>query len=312
MHKLRRFFYQNKMQIFKVLGIIAFILIIIQVLNYGIKTKNKEELNNLKNKEGATTTIEENKTVISNKSPITGQKVPEQKLENASNLISEFINYCNQQEIENAYNLLTDECKQQMYTSLDIFKVAYYDNVFGGQKKTYTIENWVGNIYKVKITEDILSTGKNSSGSTKQDYMTIEQKGNEYKLNINSYIGYTEIKRTTTKEDITIEVVGRNTYMDYEEYTIKLTNKQPYTIQLDNLSNSDTLYLEDSNGQKYPYYNHELAESLLIVQAGQTREITIKFYNPYVSNREIQSIVFSNMIINKEQKNETMFFRAGS
>ena len=56
--------------------------------------------------------------------------------------------------------MLTDKCKELVYPSLKSFKLNYYDNVFKGEKKAYSFENWFGNTYYVKLTSDALSTGK--------------------------------------------------------------------------------------------------------------------------------------------------------
>lgn len=305
MHKLRRFWNQNKNQIIRTIAIIAFILIIIQLINYLVKKKNENSLSNIKQNTTEISNVVSN-CLVSGQSAVTGKDVSQEQLKSATTVIEEFVSYCNQQDLENAYSLLTDECKQQMYTSLEVFRQAYYNNVFDGEKKNCTIENWFGDTYKVNIMEDILSTGKDNNGYSKQDYITIKKLNGEYKLNINNYIGYTQINKTTTKEDISIEVVGKNTYKEYEEYTIKVTNKKEDTILLDNRSNSKTLYLEDGKGVQYSYYNHELTEPMLTVSSGQTKEITIKFYSSYVSTKKINNIVFSNIIIKNESLSQTM------
>ena len=66
----------------------------------------------------------------------------------------------------------------------------------------------------MKIIDDILSTGK-SNDYTKQDYITIKQQDGEYKLNINRYIESKKINKTTEKDNIQIEVVSKNTFMEY-------------------------------------------------------------------------------------------------
>ena len=108
-----------------------------------------------------------------------------------------------------------------------------------------------------------------------------------------------------------MEVVSKNTYKDYEEYTIKVINNTKNSIRLDNINSAKTLYLEDSKGNKYSYYNHELTEPTLTVIAGQTKEVTIKFYSSYVSTKEIKYMVFSNIISTDEDLlNEIIEFRA--
>lgn len=253
--------------------------------------------NNLANVTQNTTVVNENKQgVISNKSAVTGNEVSSTQLKNATTVINNFMDYCNKQDFENAYKLITEECKENMYNNVDAFKNSYYKNVFNGEKKNFTIENWVKDTYRVNITGDVLATGKVDTYS-KQDYITVKQEDGEYKLNINNYIGYTELNKKTTYNNITVEVVGRNTFKDYEEYKMIVTNGTGSTLQLDDVRNTESLYLEDSKGVKYPYYNHELTTPTVTVSSEQTKEITIKFYSSYVSTKKIERIVFSNMML---------------
>ena len=200
-------------------------------------------------------------------------------------------------------NYLQKTVKNQMYSNLETFKQSYYKNVFNGEKKNFTIENWVKNTYRVNITGDILATGKDDDYS-KQDYITVKQVDDEYKLNINNYIGYSSINKKTTKNNISVNVISKNTYKDYEEYTINVTNNTENIVQLDNINNIDTLYLEDSKGVKYPYYNHELTTQSITVQPGESKDVTIKFYSSYVSTKKIEHIVFSNIILKNGQLSE--------
>ena len=312
MHKLRKFFYDNKNKIIKIGAFIIFLFIILQLLNKLVQIKNKKSIENVaaSNTTNAnTTTQNDNKGLISNKSAVNGSEVSKENLKNATDTIYKFVDYCNKQEIEKAYNLITEECKQQMYPTLDAFKNAYYGDVFNGKQRTCTIEHWVGDIYKVRMGEDILSTGKDT-GYAKEDYITIKKVDNEYKLNINNYIGTTKIEKTTTKDNITMEVLNKNTYKDFEEYTIKVTNKTNGIIKLDTTTSTKTTYIEDSNGRQYSYYNNELTDETLTFQRGQTAEVTIKFYSPYISTKSIKAIVFSNIIFNDNQLSDTIEFRA--
>jgi len=308
MHNLKRFFYQNKSKIIKTLAITISIYLVIQMMNQFAKNNNeKKQFEESKNV--STTNDISNKALLSNQSAVTGQKVPNKKLESEVTVIEEFLNYCNNQDLERAYELLSNECKEQMYTSIDHFKQVYYVDIFKGKKKIYNIENWFGNTYKVNIYDDLLETGKNN-GEQKQDYITVKEENGKYELNISSYIGYYQINEKTTNDDLSVEVIGKNTYKEYEEYTIKVTNKTQNIIKLDDVNSPHTLYLEGSKEEKYFYYNHELTQPTMIVSAGQTKEVTIKFYSSYVSNKDIKYIVFSNILATNGQLSEKMQFRA--
>lgn len=298
MHKLRKFFYDNKNQIMKILGIIIFIFIILQVVNKLVQNNNKKTLENIGKSDNINTNAIQNnndKGLISNKSAVTGSEVQSNKLENAVNTINSFVDYCNSKEIEKAYNLVSSDCKQQLYSSIEIFKKAYYDDVFNGKEKKCTIENWFDDTYKVRMVEDILSTGKDDE-LEKEDYITVVLENETYKLNINSYIGMKNINKITKFDDIVMEVLCKYTYKDYEQYKIRVTNNKEGTIKLDTVNSPNTLYIEDDKGVVYSYYNHELTNEMLTITEGQTKEITIKFYSQYSSNKNIKNIVFSNII----------------
>lgn len=309
MNQLMRYYNQNRKKIWGIVIIIASAFLLLQLVNHFYKVENQKRLEgNSKRQEEPS--INTNTTILTeNQSVVTGKKVETKKLETATNLIDEFISYCNNGEVEKAYELLTEQCKEQIYSNLEIFEQAYINNVFEGKQKKASIENWYDNIYKVKIMEDMLSTGK-SDGKTKQDYMTIIEENEEYKLNINGYIGKTIINRTTEKDDIKIEVVNKNTYKEYEEYTIKVTNHTENIILLDGRTDAKTLYLQDSKGVTYSSYSHELTEPMLTIEQGKTKEITIKFYSTFISNKKIEAIIFSDLILLNGQLTEKIEFRA--
>ena len=281
----------------------------LQIVNYFYKIKDEEQKLIPKNQTSEinstnTTTITENKSVV------TGKKVQKDTLQTAVTIIDTFIEYCNNHELEKAYDLLTKECKTHIFKSQEMFEKAYYDNVFEGKAKKCTVENWEENIYKVRIADDMLSTGKNNNGYAKEDYITVKKEEDEYKLNINSYIGYKQINETTNKDNIKMEVIEKNIYMQNEEYTIKITNNTESRILLDTRTQGKSLYLQDKNGNKYPYYANELTDPMLTIEESQTKEIKIKFYSTYREDKNIQNIVFSDIILNNGQRSEKIEFKA--
>ena len=306
---IRIFFFFFRKKILVGVVIIASIIVLVQLLNFLTGISRKEE-NNVANviTSGDLQKLENetNVNLSSTQSAVSGEEVSTDTLKSDSEIIGAFFNACNQGNIESAYNMLTDECKEQIYNSMNVFEQAYYNNIFNGEQKVYNVENWTGNTYKVDISEDILSTGKSNNGYVKQDYVTVK----DGKLNINNYIGYTEFNETTEKDDISMTVLNSNTYMDHEEYTIRVTNNKDQAIQLDGMSNVKSLHLEDSKGATYSAYINELTQPMLRVEPGETKEITIKFYSRYVSNKYINYIVFSNLLVYNSQGSETEEFRA--
>ena len=304
---LMRYYNQNRKKIWGILIIIAFVLIIFYLINYIAGQENEDVI--VQNNTDINSKLNTS-TVTTNQSVITGEAVSEKKLETATGAIDQFISYCNEKDLQSAYDLLTEECKNEMYNSLEVFEQAYYNDVFNGERKTCSIENWIGNTYKVRIIEDLLATGKSNNGYSKQDYITVKEVDGEYKLNINNYIGYTEINRETEQENILVNVISKNTYMDYEEYTIQVTNNTDVEIKLDGRSSVKSLYLEDEKGATYSYYSHEITDPMLTIPSRQTKELNIKFYSSYVSTKNIKYIVFSDVILSNGQITDKKEIRA--
>lgn len=236
-------------------------------------------------------------TIGSDSSALSGDDLTSSQIE-MLDIIEQFAEYCNNGNVEEAYNLLSAECKDEMYKTLNDFKVSYYDQVFAGEKKSISVENWSANIYKVTIQKDILSTGIYTDEDTLQDYMSvITDENNNYKLNINGYLGREDINLTEVQDNIEITVLRANTYKDYQTYTFKIVNNSDNTILLDDKSNINSMYLEDENGVEYSAYTHEISDAELVIPSGQTREIEIKYYNKYISSRQIEKIVFSRIVL---------------
>lgn len=298
---IRRYYNQNRKKIWGIIIIIAFAFLMFYLLNYIVNnTKEEENIQTINEINYETNSSK----ITTNQSVVTGENVSSNKLKTQAGVIDQFISYCNERNLQEAYDLLTDECKEQIYNSLEIFEQAYYNDVFGGETKTATVENWVDNTYRVRIVDNLLATGKSNDGYAKQDYITVKKTGEDYKLNINNYIGYTEIGKTTQKDDISVEIISKNTFMDYEEYKIKVTNNTDKDIKIDGRSDVRSLYIEDSRGKKYSSYNHELTDPMLLVQSEHTNELSIKFYSSYTSTKKIEYMVFSDVVVYDGQLTE--------
>ena len=304
MNRLVRFYNQNRKSIFKILGVIAFIILTLQVLNYFTKINNEKKI-----KIANTNTTTKDSTImtgnttskITNTSAITGERIGTSKSKEIE-AIEKFISYCNDADLVNAYKMISTDCKEEIYQRGNYFQENYYNKIFSTQK-TYSIQNWNSSTYLVEFSEDIMATGKLNDGKKLQDYITVVNDNGEYKLNINSYIGKTEINKETTKSDITISVIRKHTYIDYETYDIEVENLSGNSILLDTRKSTRTIYLQDTNNVKYQSYNNELLENNLIVDNNRTNKITIKFANAYSSSRRIDKMVFSNIVLDyKEYK----------
>ena len=306
MHKLRKFYYDNK---YKIWGIIAFIILligIIQVTNAILANNNKLNNNTVEKNVIENINSENKDTYFStDESVVSGEKIDSNKLEKASKAIEEFISECNNGNIEKAYNLLTDDCKNEMYQDIEKFTNYYYNQIFNNNtKKTAIIENWILNTYKVTISDDIMATGGVSTTNV-QDYITVIEDDDILKISLNNHIGKEEINKVQVVNDIEFEIVEKDVYMDYEIYTIKVNNNTENNIVLDDLTNTKSIYLEDNNGVKHYAKSSEIIPNLLKINKGFSTQIDIKFNRTLTDESiEINSIVFSAVKFNTNQEEQ--------
>ncbi len=299
MHNIMRYIRQNRKKIIRIALIVLSLIGLLELLNYFAKSNTKQD--NVK--ENSDIYNLTNGTIISEKSAVSGGSVSQDELNDVSNLIKQFIENCNKGNIEDAYNMLSDNCKNQLYPNIEKFKVNYYEGLFENNTRTYSIENWFKNTYVVKYTGDILATGKSSDDFTYQDYITIEEQNGENKLNISKYIGKESLNKKKKTNNIEMTALYREKYMDYEIYTIEITNNTNGEILLDSLKNTDTIYLKDNNNVKHVAYSNEIIKENLRVYKNETKVIEIKFDNPYILERKIEELCFSRVFLDFRSNN---------
>ena len=145
----------------------------------------------------------------------------------------------------------------------------------------------------------MLATGTASSTSI-TDYYTIEKNNDNYKLNINKFIGITDINKSEIKDNVTIKINRKKVYMDYEIYEIQVLNNSSKQIRLDNLQNTDSVFLEDENKQEHYWFSHEILEEDITIRKAQGKELEIKFNKVYIPKKQAIKMVFSKIILNNK------------
>lgn len=283
-----RFYNQNKRKIWIVIIAIIFIIIAIHALDSLVRN-NKEIMAN-----NSITTNTVNQKEYKNNLNINTLLSDNDVEEERDLVIDQFIRYCNAKKIQEAYNLLSDNCKKELFPTVEYFEKNYYNVIFS-TTKLYSKELYIGKTYKVKLYEDILSTGSTNSKSV-EDYYTIERQDNVTKLNISNYIGISSMNYVSTSNILKIEILNKQVYKEYEEYEIQVSNLSNKTILLDSNENTKSIYLTDKNNVKYYSLSHEIILNDLIIRPNETKTISIKFNKEYNSNNTINSLVFSDII----------------
>ena len=293
---MNRFFrwYRNHKVIF-LIGVLATILGILL-----IKTYIKEE-REIINEDDVQEYISYNEsTVKSTKSAITYKEVESNVLETANKTIDKFITLLNENNYVEAYNLLSKDCKSELYPDIDDFKVNYYDENFKTYK-SYTMQNWFNNTYKIEYRESLLDNGGIKTESFIRDYITVVLEKNEYKLNINNFIGIEEINKKIENQGVEIEIINKSVYMNYEIYKISVKNNLSQKINLCNLQEIDNIYLLDDKNIRYYAYLNELTEAEIQIPGKIKTNLNIKFITNYTEGKRIQKIIFEKIFLQSEE-----------
>ena len=139
MNKLKRIFNQNRKIIFSVIIILIVSFVLLRLLNHLAKVQNEENMNNNVNQP---ITYNRDYEIIS------GERKDTDTYNKEHSVIENFLEYCNSKEFEKAYDMLTQECKDVIYPSLETFISEYGEKVFS-IKRDYNIQAWTSNIYKL-------------------------------------------------------------------------------------------------------------------------------------------------------------------
>ena len=301
LNSIIRFYNLNKGKIWRIIIIVVAIILLIQVLN-SIAKKSREESSNVVNDETS------NKSQTSSKSPnimqtqvsTGGSDVSKSDARNNQMLIANFVSYCNNKSITDAYNMLSEECKKELFSTEDEFNNKYLKKIFTN-KKDYNIEAWkntsVGVTYRVTYVDDILSTGK--VGTNTEDYITVDGNG---KLNIFRFIGSEKLNKSASNDIATIQILDKVVYDDYEKYSIRVTNNTKNTIMINRKEHNDGIYtVYSGSSEKYSAFISEIYEQNLTIEANQTKYLSIRINKLYTGDSAVKKMVFSDIIKNKKE-----------
>ena len=295
-NKFFRFVNQNRNIIILVIVICAFIVLLIKTLNgffSNPQVKYEDNQNNISND------VQKTKNSVISNSTLNNKTA-----QDTYDVLKKFVQLCNENNIEEAYNLLSDECKQNVYPNLEGFTQNYVNIVFKN-KKNLEAKNWIEYedyvTYLVTYTGDIISTGDVNSEKF-QDYITIDCESN--KLNINKYIRRKQINKTTEKNNIKFTMNYVDIYKDYEIYNVDVENKNNKEIVLDNLTSVSGTYIETSEDTKINCSNYEAGRNNFTYGPGISKNMKLKFIKQYNTDIEDKKIIFSTAILNEDNVEE--------
>lgn len=301
MNKYIRWFNQNLRDIIKYVIIILSVIVGIWLVNYVVKMFNENNKDIV-----LSDSIRESGDVYDRDyDTIQNTRKDTDQFKEETNIIKNFLDLCNEGKVEDAYNLLTDECKEVFYPDINIFKTQYIDKNFSGNKN-YDYKVWTNNTYLIEIRDDIMATGIYSDSFYTEDYYTIIND----KININGYVKRIVKNKEYVKDKIELVIESIDLFMDYTVCNIKIVNSNSCNIILDTKEKKDGIVLVDDNDLQYNYLSQELSEGDLLINKNQTKSLRLKFNISYRTDIKFTSIIFGN-ITEKSELAEDQYLKWG-
>lgn len=235
-------------------------------------------------------------------------EVPTKYRDTVKELIDNYFTYCTSNRISEAYELLTDDCKEYIYDNNEKIFEDYVINQFA-QKETYYIQNFSNlndtYIYDFYAIDDIESTGGTGGYSEYKDKIAVIKIGDNFKLSNQSYIGreQTDIKAEENNLSIKINYIDR-TYRR-ESYNVTITNRSTKYILISdgfyndavtlnlgdqrrnatNTSNA-TFYLEPNTTKNFNFIFNKFADDHKTPTELNFNDIAV--FNKYSSNSTVE------------------------
>lgn len=315
MNRLIRMWNQNRKECIAGIIIVIAVFIIIQLLNayYKMQSERKaqpEETETIHNAEEVKNVEITKETTEEMMGPA---EIGETTDERNVKILKQFVQYCNENNAEAAYNMLATETKESLFASVENFTQEYIQKYFQ-TKRGFDYELWKTGrdsyTYKITLLNDALAEGNFNNTTSYKDYFTILPQDGYWKLNLGGLIAYKEINTSTEEQGMSWNVVGKEVYMNYEIYTIKVSNHSGKTILLDTLQNTKTIFATGDTGTTYSAFSNEIPMANLLLRDYGSSTFKVKF-NKIYNSIETESITFSKVITDYEtyiQNGETQEF----
>ena len=276
------------------IGAFVFLVLVIHFLNEMVKQQN---INDNLNKQNIVLTQEEKN--LPTESIIGGKNVSIDDSKQNVNLFNEFVEKCNNEDLTGAYNMLTDDCKEALFPSVELFKAGYYDIIFT-EKRIVNMENFLTSqnryTYLVKYDADLLSQGKTSSDSSYKDYITIDYNKENGKINVNSLIYREVINKEAEQYGLKLQVLYKEVYKENEKYIVKVTNNTDKRISITTGKANKDIYATDDSNVDYKSNILEIASSLYQIPAHFNKTYTLKFIKTYSYGIPTRAITFLDIV----------------
>ena len=229
-----------------------------------------------------------------------GGSIPKRYVETINQTVETYFNYCNSKNYEQAYNMLTEQCKEYLYgNDVSLFQ-EYVDNIFT-KTKIYNLQNYSNvngvYIYDLIILDDIEATGTTEGYEPYKEKITVRKENDGFKISNQGYIESKIYNKVAEDENLKVTVKSKDESYTREGYNVTITNKTDrYIVLVDNTINKEiTLNLGD---QKRGIVNY--SNATLVLNPGETTNEVFIFDKFFDDQKDPTQICLENVRILEE------------
>ena len=285
-NKLFRKYNQNIRTIWIVIIFVALFFILLQTIFSVIRsmrrTEQEQELNNYYQSQLNSETS--NTEISNNEKPV---EIPNDVVITSSSesIINQFVKLCNENKLNEAYDIISQDCKEVLYPTINDFKNNYYNKIFN-MPRSARVENsmYEGEIYKVTYMTDLLSNGGYSDETTFEDYIYVTREDDEPKISLNKFIYIQDINKTASSNEISINILKKRVFIDYEEYQIQILNNTNNEIYI--TPDERKIYLLDENDIEYTSNIDEFQTNATLIKPNESKIFDLTFYKGWRFNQK--------------------------
>ena len=274
--KLRNFIKRNR----KIIIIVLLLWLLVMVINQFLKNYSFQDFER--------TTYNEHQAIMD-----TGETVPERLEQPINETIDTYFNYCNNKQYEEAYQMVSDDCKRIYFPTLEDFK-EYVDIVFDENKIYYlqNFSNYNGTyIYRMRIMEDLMATGLTNKDNLYfyEEKIALKEEDDKISLSLRQYITSEDIEEIYEDDYVKITVKSKDVFYEQEIYNIEVKNKTSKTVVLADTQESNEIILQVGSEMR----GTDVDNLYVVIYPEETQEYSLAFTKFYDEENLPAGLIFN-------------------
>ena len=221
--------------------------------------------------------------------------VPKKVATEFEDFIADYIGYCNNRNYVAAWNLISEDCKENFFgNSYNLF-VQYVQQKFDGNTKRYAIQNYSNvdgkYIYNVKIFDDFLATGLTNQKYTFQEEKLVASYDEDKNVvfSVGNYMGSQKLNYMGSNDYLIVKVSEVIEKYSFAIYKVNFVNRTNNTIVIkDGLSGRWEVGLALKNDVRYA-----LDDTNIVLAPGESKTVVLSFEKFFDSSEAPEGLVFN-------------------